>query len=264
MALVLKTAWHDRNQYGKAIQELIDKQQKTYDLSRDTKLRLKITQSIAYLIQTQNSLIASHEKRLQAHEPSLIAELSRENRDLRDKQRTREIISNNPDYNAKHQAEIEAFQNLTPDEQVAYHKKLQEDHKRNTDAKKTEYNQLNDLVWFQMKKTELDKACLSLEKDLGKKGKVLIDKFKAELTDLIELKELLLNERAELKEQLALLTERRLEYEDIIKSVNKEIPKNVYLWATIKWIGHHNFEADFQIYKRKRNEGKGSVKKSLP
>jgi len=80
-----------------------------------------------------------------------------------------------------------------------------------------------------MKKTELDKACLSLEKDLGKKGKVLIDKFKAELTDLIELKELLLNERAELKEQLALLTERRLEYEDIIKSVNKEIPKNVYL-----------------------------------
>jgi len=144
--IVLKTAWHDRNQYGKVIQELIDKQQKTYDLSRDTKLRLKITQSIAYLIQTQNSLIASHEKRLQAHEPSLIAELSRENRDLRDKQRTREIITNNPDYNAKHQAEIEAFQNLTPSEQVAYQKKLQEDHRRKTDAKKTEYNQLNDLV----------------------------------------------------------------------------------------------------------------------
>jgi len=146
VVIVLKASWHDRKQYGNQIQELIDSQRKTYDLSRDPKFKIKLSQNIGYLIQTQNTLIASHEKRLQAHEPSLIAELSRENRDLRDKQRTREIISNDPDYDAKHQAEIEAFQNLTSSEQVAYQKKLQEDHKRKTDAKKTEYNQLNDLV----------------------------------------------------------------------------------------------------------------------
>jgi len=80
-----------------------------------------------------------------------------------------------------------------------------------------------------MKKKSIAQVCSALEKTLGEQGKVLINKFKSEMRELANLRDLLISERGVLKEELALLKERRLEYEDIIKSVNKEIPKNVYL-----------------------------------
>jgi len=80
-----------------------------------------------------------------------------------------------------------------------------------------------------MKKKSIEQVCSALEKTLGAQGKELIKKFKSEIKELSVLKDLLISERAFLKDQLTLLTERRLEYEDMIKAVNKEIPKGVYL-----------------------------------
>jgi len=150
--VVLKTDWHDRNELGKVISELIEKQCKTFELSRDMKFRIKLSQNIGYLIQTQMSVIASYEKRIQAHEPSLIAELVRDlNNKKRDITELENRLRHEPhntanDPDNKHSAELEAYEKLTYDEQIAYQKKLQEDHKRNTDGKATRYNQIDDLV----------------------------------------------------------------------------------------------------------------------
>lgn len=49
--------WHDRAQYGIALRDLIKDLQRVYQDTTDTKLRLKLSHSIAYIIQTQASLI---------------------------------------------------------------------------------------------------------------------------------------------------------------------------------------------------------------
>ena len=50
-------AWHDRSQYGIALRDLIKDLQRTYQHTKDSKLKLKLSHSIAYIIQTQASLI---------------------------------------------------------------------------------------------------------------------------------------------------------------------------------------------------------------
>jgi len=58
----LPTAWHDRNQYGNIVKKLIQTQNKSYQKTKDAKLKLKLSQNVAYLIQIENSLISSYEK----------------------------------------------------------------------------------------------------------------------------------------------------------------------------------------------------------
>ena len=51
--------WHDRSQYAEILRELIQSQQKLYKNLKDTMKKNKISHSIAYLIQVQNSIINS-------------------------------------------------------------------------------------------------------------------------------------------------------------------------------------------------------------
>jgi len=54
-----ETEWHDRRQYAEILRELILSQQTLYKKLKDTMKKNKISHSIAYLIQVQNSLINS-------------------------------------------------------------------------------------------------------------------------------------------------------------------------------------------------------------
>ena len=49
--------WHDRAQYGIALRDLIKDLQRTYQQTKDVKFKVKLSHSIAYIIQTQASLI---------------------------------------------------------------------------------------------------------------------------------------------------------------------------------------------------------------
>ncbi len=51
--------WHDRAQYAEILRELIKSQQTLYKKVKDNMKKNKISHSIAYLIQVQNSLINS-------------------------------------------------------------------------------------------------------------------------------------------------------------------------------------------------------------
>ena len=52
--------WDDRSQYGIALRNLIKDLQHTYQLTKDVKFKVKLSHSIAYIIQTQASLIRDH------------------------------------------------------------------------------------------------------------------------------------------------------------------------------------------------------------
>ena len=54
-----KEKWHDRAQYAEILRELIKSQQTLYKKVKDNMKKNKISHSIAYLIQVQNSLINS-------------------------------------------------------------------------------------------------------------------------------------------------------------------------------------------------------------
>jgi len=54
-----KKQWHDRGQYAEILRELIQSQQALYKKVKDNMKKNKISHSIAYLIQVQNSLINS-------------------------------------------------------------------------------------------------------------------------------------------------------------------------------------------------------------
>jgi len=62
----MTTSWHDRDQYGNIIKNLIKTQHRTYKKIKDRKEKLKISQNVAYLIQIENSLITSYEKKLES------------------------------------------------------------------------------------------------------------------------------------------------------------------------------------------------------
>jgi len=57
--------WIDRSIYAEILKEIILSQQKIYKQARDTAKKNKISHSIAYLIQVQNSIINS-EKNIEA------------------------------------------------------------------------------------------------------------------------------------------------------------------------------------------------------
>jgi len=57
--------WTDRSIYAEILKEIILSQQKIYNQARDTAKKNKISHSIAYLIQVQNSIINS-EKNIEA------------------------------------------------------------------------------------------------------------------------------------------------------------------------------------------------------
>jgi len=57
--------WTDRSVYAEILKEIILSQQKIYKQARDTAKKNKISHSIAYLIQVQNSIINS-EKNIEA------------------------------------------------------------------------------------------------------------------------------------------------------------------------------------------------------
>ena len=61
-------AWHDRSQYGIILRTKIKELEKEYKKAKDIQLKLKITHSITYTIQTLACLIRDEknvEKRLQ-------------------------------------------------------------------------------------------------------------------------------------------------------------------------------------------------------
>ena len=51
--------WHDRSQYAEILRQLIQSQESLYKKVKDNMKKNKISHSIAYLIQVQNSLINS-------------------------------------------------------------------------------------------------------------------------------------------------------------------------------------------------------------
>jgi len=53
----LPISWHDRSQYGNIIKNMIKSQYKTFQKTQDAKLKLNLSKNLAYLIQTENSLI---------------------------------------------------------------------------------------------------------------------------------------------------------------------------------------------------------------
>jgi len=53
----LPTSWHDRPQYGNILKKMIKKQAENYKNEHDRITKTKISQNVAYLIQTQSSLI---------------------------------------------------------------------------------------------------------------------------------------------------------------------------------------------------------------
>ena len=53
----LTTSWHDRSQYGNIVKHMIKSQYKTFQKTQDAKLKLNLSKNLAYLIQTENSLI---------------------------------------------------------------------------------------------------------------------------------------------------------------------------------------------------------------
>ena len=59
LVLEQKEKWHDRKQYAEILRELIQSQQTLYKKVKDNMKKNKISHSIAYLIQVQNSLINS-------------------------------------------------------------------------------------------------------------------------------------------------------------------------------------------------------------
>ena len=64
----MPTSWDDRAQYGNILKTVIKQQKKNYDKEHDRITKTKIAQNLAYLIQTQSSIIRDEkniEKRLQ-------------------------------------------------------------------------------------------------------------------------------------------------------------------------------------------------------
>ena len=64
----LPTSWFDRAQYANILKKIIKKQFQIYQKEPDRIRKAKIAQNIAYLVQTQSSLIRDEkniEKRLQ-------------------------------------------------------------------------------------------------------------------------------------------------------------------------------------------------------
>ena len=58
----MATVWNDRGQYGNMIKDVLVSQIKNYLKEPDRTKKTKIAQSIAYLIQTLNSLITSYQE----------------------------------------------------------------------------------------------------------------------------------------------------------------------------------------------------------
>lgn len=58
----MATSWKDRGQYGNMIKDVLASQIKNYLKEPDRAKKTKIAQSVAYLIQTLNSLITSFEE----------------------------------------------------------------------------------------------------------------------------------------------------------------------------------------------------------
>ncbi len=53
----MPTSWFDRAQYGNILKKMIKKQAENYGKEYDRTIKTKISQNVAYLIQTQSSLI---------------------------------------------------------------------------------------------------------------------------------------------------------------------------------------------------------------
>ena len=53
----MPTSWFDRAQYGNILKKMIKKQAENYKNEHDRVTKTKISQNVAYLIQTQSSLI---------------------------------------------------------------------------------------------------------------------------------------------------------------------------------------------------------------
>ena len=53
----MPTSWYQRAQYGNILKKMIKKQSENYTNEHDRVTKTKISQNVAYLIQTQSSLI---------------------------------------------------------------------------------------------------------------------------------------------------------------------------------------------------------------
>ena len=53
----MPTSWFDRAQYGNILKKMIKKQAENYKNEHDRVTKTKISQNVAYLIQTRSSLI---------------------------------------------------------------------------------------------------------------------------------------------------------------------------------------------------------------
>jgi len=132
----LPTAWHDRNQYGNIVKKLIQTQNKSYQKTKDAKLKLKLSQNVAYLIQIENSLISSLEKSKEdTIDYKAINEIILKNQQLeKELSEARHRLEFHPT-DSKREKEIQRFQKLTPKQQRAEQKKSEEDFKRNNPNK---------------------------------------------------------------------------------------------------------------------------------
>jgi len=80
-----------------------------------------------------------------------------------------------------------------------------------------------------MNKGDINKMFSEIEHLTTKKDKKLIKEFKKVLFEIYQLKDLMLSERAQLKDQLDILTEKRLEYENMITALKSKSPTNLYM-----------------------------------
>lgn len=125
----MPTSWHDRNQYGNIVKNLIKTQYKTFQKTKDQKQKLKLSQNVAYLIQIQNSLINDFEKKQESQfDPKVIEELIIRNQKLEMELSNAENRAEYYPTDPKRDAEIRAFQKLTTKQQIKYHEDLQKEH----------------------------------------------------------------------------------------------------------------------------------------
>ncbi len=132
----LPTAWHDRNQYGNIVKKLIQTQNKSYQKTKDAKLKLKLSQNVAYLIQIENSLINDFEKKQEGSiDYETLNKIILKNEQLeKELSEAKHRLEYHP-IDSKHEKEIQRFQKLTPKQQRTEHKKSEEDFKRKNPEK---------------------------------------------------------------------------------------------------------------------------------
>jgi len=127
----LPTSWHNRDQYGNIIKNLIKTQYKTFQKVKDRKEKLKLSQNVAYLIQIENSLINDHYKKLESEynlQPleDIIARNTTLEKELSEAKHRLEYHPPDP----KAQAEQYKFDKMTNKQKLEYQKKCELDFQR--------------------------------------------------------------------------------------------------------------------------------------